>query len=59
LDSIWQFSAQAWSVRQADRYIASLADTIALLCRTPQMARERTEFHPPVRVHWHAQHLII
>jgi len=59
LESIWHYSAQTWSVEQADRYIDSLASSFDVLVSHPELARERTEFNPPVRIHLHQKHLII
>jgi len=59
LERIWHYSAQTWSVEQADRYIDSLASSFDVLVFHPELARERTEFNPPVRIHLHQKHLII
>ena len=44
---------------QADQYEASLRATISLIGDHPQMAAERVDIDPPVRVHHHGKHLII
>ena len=59
LDDIWRYSAERWSVDQADLYIDDLTRIFELLVSMPEMARERHEFHPPVHIHSHAQHLIV
>ena len=59
LEEIWLFTAATWSVDQADSYITELNDTFELICFTPQIARERQEISPPVRMHRHRSHLII
>lgn len=59
LGDIWRYSAEAWSDGQADRYIDDLERTFATLVSIPALARERTEFHPPVRIHVHGSHLIV
>lgn len=59
LEDIWLFTAQQWSMAQADRYTDILEDTFDRLLFMPEMARERTEFDPPVRIHPSAEHLII
>jgi len=59
LESIWRYRAQTWSVEQADRYIDSLSSLFDVLVSHPELARERTEFNPPVRIHPHQKHLII
>ncbi|SFP92397.1 type II toxin-antitoxin system RelE/ParE family toxin [Tranquillimonas alkanivorans] len=59
LAEIWSYSAETWSDEQADGYIDGLFDTMTLLAGRPQMARERTEFDPPVRIHPSRRHLIV
>ena len=44
---------------QAEKYHASLEKIFVLLSETPEMARERTEFKPPVRIHYHEMHVIV
>ena len=48
-----------WSVAQAERYTDILEDTLEQLLFMPEMARERGDFDPPVRIHPSAEHLII
>ncbi|MCB9931460.1 MAG: type II toxin-antitoxin system RelE/ParE family toxin [Alphaproteobacteria bacterium] len=59
LEGIWRYTAEQWSADQADRYVDGLQATIALLVSMPEIARERREFVPPVRIHPSARHLII
>jgi toxin ParE1/3/4 len=59
LEAIWRYTAATWSPDQADRYIDMLIQTIETLVAMPQLARERVEFTPPVRIHPAAEHLII
>lgn len=59
LDPIWRYSAENWSVDQADRYIDDLIRIFELLVSMPTMARERPESTPPVRIHTHSEHLLI
>lgn len=44
---------------QADRYTDILEDTFGHLLFMPEMAHERPEIDPPVRIHPSAEHLII
>jgi toxin ParE1/3/4 len=44
---------------QAERYHQQLANVFDLIGRNPQIARERGEITPPVRVHPHQAHLIV
>ena len=59
LDDIWRYTAETWSVDQADTYIDGLAKVFELLVSMPEMGPERHEFTPPVRIHAHGQHLVI
>ncbi|HEY0146486.1 MAG TPA: type II toxin-antitoxin system RelE/ParE family toxin [Methylovirgula sp.] len=59
LDDIWRFSAETWSIKQADRYIDELARVFETIAIMPTLARERNEFAPPVRIHPHESHLIV
>ena len=59
LEDIWLYTARQWSADQANRYTDILEDTFDRLLFMPEMARERLEFDPPVRIHPNAEHLII
>jgi toxin ParE1/3/4 len=59
LDDIWRFSAETWSIAQADRYIDELTRTFETIASVPTLAHERREFSPPVRIHVHENHLIV
>lgn len=59
LDSVWRYVAERWSPEQADRYIDELTEVFDLLASMPAMARERTEFKPPVRIHVHGSTLVV
>ena len=59
LDDIWRFSAERWSIEQADRYIDDLTRIFETIAAMPTLARERSEFKPPVRIHVHESHLIV
>lgn len=59
LEAIWRYTASTWSAGQADLYIGTLIRTIETLVAMPQLARERAEFTPPVRIHPVAEHLIV
>lgn len=59
LEKIWLYTARTWSAAQADRYTDILEDTLDRLLFMPEMARERAEFDPPVRIHPSAELLII
>ncbi len=59
LANIWRNGAERWGVGQADRYVDSLFALFDLLAEFPEMARARTEFSPPVRIHPSGAHLLI
>ncbi len=59
LDDIWRYTAETWSVDQADQYIDDLVSTFETIVSMPTLARERAEFTPPVRIHVHQQQLIV
>lgn len=59
LEEIWRYTAENWSLKQADSYVKDLFGTFRLLASMPEMARERTEFQPPVRIHLHQSHLVV
>ncbi len=59
LEDIWRYTIERWSITQADRYADILEDTFERLMFMPEMARERTEFSPPVRIHPSSEHLIV
>jgi toxin ParE1/3/4 len=44
---------------QAKKYHGDLEKIFLLLGETPEMARERPEFKPPVRIHYHETHVIV
>ncbi len=56
LEKIWLYSAENWSTAQATRYTASIKNSLLSM---PELAPERTEFNPPVRIYSVANHLIV
>lgn len=59
LAEIWRYTARVWSPDQADSYLRGLEQKFAALCRNPELARERPEIVPPVRLSPHRAHLVI
>ena len=59
LSNIWLESAASWGVEQAERYADGLFALFDLLAEFPEIARERAEFSPPVRIHPSGTHLVI
>ncbi len=57
--NIYVQGAQAFGIPQAETYHKELEHTFEILARNPQMARERQELSPAVRVHPHGSHIII
>lgn len=59
LEDIWLYSEETWSAERADAYLDALVSLFEALVRVPEMAREREEFTPPVRIHHSGGHLIV
>lgn len=59
LDALWRYSAETWSFDQADRLIDGFERCFATIAAMPELAGERPEFSPPVRIHSHERHLIV
>ena len=59
LSDIWLQGASTWGMDQADRYADSLFALFDLLVAFPEIARERTEFSPAVRIHPSGAHLVL
>lgn len=59
LEEIWQYSAETWSIAQADQHVDGLAQIFAMVAAMPGLARERPEFIPPARIHAHEGHLVV
>ena len=59
LADIWTHGAATWGESQAERYADGLFALFDLLAEFPEMARERKESTPPVRIHPSGSHLVI
>lgn len=59
LSDIWDYTVAMWSADQADAYLRGLGEKLQVLCSHPEIARERTEIDPPVRLQPYRSHLII
>jgi len=59
LSDIWRYGADNWGIEQADHYTDGLFALFDLLADFPEMAREHSEFTPPVRIHPSGAHLVI
>jgi toxin ParE1/3/4 len=51
LEAIWDYSARTWSPTQADIYIRKLFAAFERIAAAPEIARERVEYAPPVRIY--------
>lgn len=59
LDDIWRYTAESWSLSQADIYLAQLVMAFDGILAQPEMAREYVEFTPPVRILIHQGYVIV
>ena len=59
LSDIWRHGTATWGAGQADRYADGLFALFDLLAGFPELAPERVEFTPPVRIHPSGSHLVI
>ena len=57
--AIYRYTAETFGLPQADAYHDKLHKTFGIICDQSQLARERTEISPPVRVHPSGAHIII
>ena len=58
-DHIWDYTVELWSVAQAENYLTGLDRLLRLLADHPQIASERRNLDPPVRLHKYNSHLVI
>jgi len=59
INEIYSFSAEQFSLDQADSYNTLLERTFEFLAHNPFAARKRLELSPPVRIHPVQSHLVI
>lgn len=59
LEEIWLYTAETWSLEQADAYVDDLFRVFDLLVSMPGIGKERDEFEPSVRLYIHRGHLVI
>lgn len=57
--SIARYTQDTWGSDQRRRYLEGLNDKFEMLAEMPEMAAERSDFSPPVRIHNYEKHLII
>ncbi len=58
LRNVWQYTSNAWSAAQADRYVRKLNDAIAELCNRPEQGRACDEISPGLRRRSCERHVI-
>jgi toxin ParE1/3/4 len=46
LDEIWEYSVRVWSIEQAEAYVRSLSQTLALLTANPRLGRNADDIRP-------------
>lgn len=56
---IGRYTQNAWGAAQRRRYLDGLNDRFIALSEMPEMAAERRDFDPPVRIHPYERHLIV
>jgi toxin ParE1/3/4 len=56
---IYLWGCREFGQTQAERYHAGLAASLDLIADNSRMARERSEFCPPVRLHPYESHMIV
>ena len=59
IERIYLESARQFGISQADAYQAGLRRSLELIGQHPLVARERTGFRRPVRVHPYESHVIV
>ena len=55
---IWLYTAETWSIGQADTYIDSLHSSLELLRSMPEIVRARVNLTRPIRIYPSSSHLI-
>jgi toxin ParE1/3/4 len=56
---IAEIGIRSWGIREAQTYHNGLFELFELIASTPEMARERGELSPPVRVQRYKAHLVM
>ena len=59
LDALYWHGVEIWGRQQARTYLETLEGLIDLLAEQPEIARERRELDPPVRLHPFRTHIVI
>ena len=56
---IWDHTAGHWGQSKAEEYLLGMGRLFTLLADHPEIARERRDFRPPIRLHPFQSHLVI
>ena len=56
---IARYTQDTWGKDQRRRYLEGLNEKFEILAEMPELAAERCDFRPPVRIHHYEKHLII
>lgn len=59
LDTIYSQTFEQWGPAKARAYLEALQQLIDLLADHPEIARERAEIQPPVRLHPFRSHIVL
>ena len=59
LRAIWDYTVVQWSAAKAEEYLSGMGHLFDLLAQNPEIAREHSEFRPPVRLFPYQSHLVI
>ncbi len=57
--NIGLYTQQQWGHEQRRKYLSGLETRFGQLAENPDLAPERTEFQPPVRIYRYEKHLIV
>ncbi len=57
--NIGRYTQRIWGAEQRKFYLSGLDQKFHQLAENPNLAAERREFDPPVRIHLHQRHLIV
>ena len=59
ISDIWDYTAERWSLTQAQTYASGMTDLLFLLCDQPEIAPLIGKLTPPVRIYGYRARLVI
>lgn len=59
ISDTWGFDVQNWAETKASSYLLGLSSVLDTIAEFTEIARERIEFLPPVKIHTYRSHSII